>query len=48
MRLSSKLCFVSVEHARGLQSDADAGKQSFRDKCVTKLELGHEGFVNRR
>ena len=43
MPLSSKLCFVSVAHARALRSDADAGKQSFQDKCVTKLELGHEG-----
>ena len=43
MPLSSKLCFVSVDHARGLQSDGDAGKQRFQDKCVTKLEFGHEG-----
>ncbi len=44
MPLSSKLCFVGADHARGLQSDGDAGKQSFQDKCVTKLELGHEGI----
>ena len=45
MPLSSKLCFVSVDHAGRLQSDAAAGKQSFQDKCVTKLELGHEGTL---
>ena len=43
MPLSSKLCFVGVDHARTLRADAGAGKQSFQDKCVTKLELGHEG-----
>ena len=43
MPLSSKLCFVGVEHGRTLRVDADARKQSFRDTGVTKLELGHEG-----
>ncbi len=43
MPLSSKLCFAGVAHARALRADADAGKQSFQDKCVTKQELGHEG-----
>ena len=43
MPLSSKLCFVGVDYARALRSDADAGKRSFQNKCVTKLELGHEG-----
>ena len=43
MPLSSKLCFVGVDYARALRSDVVAGKQSFQDKCVTKLELGHEG-----
>ena len=45
MSLSSKLCFVGVDHARAIRSDqiTDAGKQSFQDKCVTNLELGHEG-----
>ena len=45
MRLSAKLCFISVDHARGLPSDAGAGKQNFQDKCVTKQELGHEGRI---
>ena len=43
MPLSAKLCFVGVEHARAFPPDVGAGKQSFQDKCVTKLELGHEG-----
>jgi hypothetical protein len=43
MPLSSKLCFASADHARARRSDADAGKQSFQDKCVPKLELGNEG-----
>ena len=43
MPLSSKLCFVGVDHARAPRANAGAGKQSFQDKCVTKLELGHEG-----
>ena len=43
MPLSLKLSFAGVDHARALRADADAGKQSFQDKCVTKLELGHEG-----
>ena len=47
MPLSSKLCFAGVDHARALRSDAAAGKQSFQDKCVTKLELGHEGTARR-
>ena len=43
MPLSSRLCFAGADHARALRSDAGAGKQSFQDKGVTKLELGHEG-----
>ena len=42
MPLSSKLCFVGVDHARASRSDGDAWKQSFQDKCVTKQELGNE------
>jgi hypothetical protein len=45
MPLSSKLCFASADHARARRSDADAGKQSFQDKCVPKLELGNEGHI---
>ena len=37
-----KLSFVSVDNT-GAQSQGALGKQSFQDKCVTKLELGHEG-----
>ena len=43
MPLSAILCFVGADHARALRADADVGKLSFPDKCVTKLELGHEG-----
>ena len=44
---SAKLCFVGAAHARAPRSDAGVGKQSFQDKCVTKLELGHEGGTRR-
>jgi hypothetical protein len=40
--LFAKLCFVGVDNAGALRANAAAGKQSFPDKCVTKLELGHE------
>ncbi len=43
MPLSAKLCFVGAVHTRTPRSDASAGKQSFQDKCVPKLELGNEG-----
>ena len=41
--LSAKLRFVGVERPGALLPLAARGKQSFQDKCVTKLELGHEG-----
>ena len=41
MPLSPKLCFAGVELVRTLLPRAALGKQSFQDKCVTKLELGH-------
>ena len=47
MPLSSKLCFIGVDHARALRSDTGSGKQSFQDMCVTKLELGHEESIAR-
>jgi hypothetical protein len=45
MLRSSKLCFVSADHARAPRSDAGTGKQSFHDMCVPKLELGNEGWA---
>ncbi len=40
--MSAKLCFVSAEKMRALFPGALLRKQSFQDKCVTKLELSHE------
>ena len=40
--MSAKLCFVGVKQVRALNPDAGPRKQSFQDKGVTKLELGHE------
>ena len=44
MPMSSKLCFVSVAFSSNRASCShDASRSwSFADKCVTKLELGHE------
>ena len=40
--MSPKLCFAGVDPVRTLLPMAAPGKQIFQDKCVTKLELGHE------
>ena len=40
--MSPKLCFVGVQQVRALDPEAGPRKQSFQDKGVTKLELGHE------
>jgi hypothetical protein len=42
-RLSAKLGFGGVDESAGAVPIEALGKQSFQDKCVTKLELGHEG-----
>ena len=44
------LFLLALLRRRGSRPSApitsDAGKQSFQDKCVTKLELGHEGRMD--
>ncbi len=40
--LSAKLRFGGVEKTMRALPDAGVGKQSFQDKRMTKLELGHE------
>ena len=40
--MSAKLRFVRVECPARACPLADRRKQSFQDKCVTKLELGPE------
>ena len=41
--MSVKLRFVGVGESAGANPMETLGKQSFRDKGVTKQELGHEG-----
>ena len=41
--LSAKLRFLGMGRLGALLPDAGPRKQSFQDKCMTKLELGHEG-----
>ena len=43
--MSAKLCFVGVKEVRAHDPEAGARKQSFQDKGVTKLELGHEEIL---
>jgi hypothetical protein len=40
--LSRKLCFPKLDQTTALSHDATTMKQSFKDKRVPKLELGHE------
>ena len=43
MTVPSKLRFVGAAWKRGADSKSRRAKQSFQDKSVPKLELGHEG-----
>ncbi len=46
--MSPKLCFAGADQLRALRPDAGPRKQSFQDKGVPKLELGHEGLKARQ